>query len=624
MELKPKVVSLFGQYAREDNDGSTRIEGPAAIRDPAESPGLPQTMRANTTILTSAAALAAALCLALCQQVPARETAVATDRSLFDGVFAGDVSPAVPRVTETIKMYDGPLPEDRPSSFWSLYEFRNKGLKISEEDVYNCLLRHYDRHGKKDWEIAIGKGGQLYSWRGPWGEAIAPQAAPWMDEVWQATLHSPQAAQVLKAIRAYDKEQNNFTGTVGEAFVHGSGSKIRPNAYTREEAKASAGMTMFFLPRLARRYDAESKSYSMINLGQSPTQPTVLLHKILFYSRYRYVGDGAVEVTNAAYNFGDYAYGYNGIPWGGVRTTTYPELFVSDPDGSYRFFHQYFGHGSTFMRPASKTDGWLGSAAKRDDPKCQTFAFVFGRNPAGKTKQGRRKSLNCAYGRGQLDKNGKIGKRAYTVMASNTSGQMPPGQSFWVRYYLVVGTMEHVVKRARQLRNKVDYNALNLSEKQATLAPLYRKTRSDGTRSLARERSNGAKAVCRVYNEPILNSKPLFVIRELPTGRSIVTTNPYELSRRKAYRNPVPESHKLHGKLENAFQYYTHESEAGKVLAWELLGFVMPADKATGNAVRYVKLSGIVDGPGTGGMLALRCTGADGSDVNVKGLRKEE
>ena len=53
-----------------------------------------------------------------------------------------------------------------------------------------------------------------------------------MDEVWQATLHSPEAQQILNAIRKYDKNENIFTGTVGEAFVHGSGSKIRPNAYT--------------------------------------------------------------------------------------------------------------------------------------------------------------------------------------------------------------------------------------------------------------------------------------------------------------------------------------------------------------------------------------------------------
>ena len=41
MKLKVKLVSLFAKYAREDEDGFTLIEGPATIRDLAESLGLP-------------------------------------------------------------------------------------------------------------------------------------------------------------------------------------------------------------------------------------------------------------------------------------------------------------------------------------------------------------------------------------------------------------------------------------------------------------------------------------------------------------------------------------------------------------------------------------------------------
>jgi hypothetical protein len=535
------------------------------------------------------------------------------DRSFFEGVFAGEADPAAPPIYEELEFYDGPFPaDDRPSSFWLLYEFKDRD--ISEKDVYHALLRHFDHKGKKDWEIGIGQGGQLYSWRGSWGEAIAPQAAPWMDEVWQVTLHSPGAQQVLNAIRKYDKNETNFNGTVGEAFVHGSGSKIRPNAYTSEEFKASSGICMFYLPMLARWYDADNKSYSMINLGQSPTQPTVLHHKILFYTRYHYLGDGVLEVENVAFNSGEYEYGHNGIPWGGVRTTTYPELFISEPDGSYRFIHQYFGHGSTFMRQGPQTDGWMGSGAKKDDPKCQAFGFVFGKDFSGdKDAAGNQKSVNCAFGRGQMDdKEGNPGKRAYTVMASNVGGgKLGPGQSYWLRYYLMVGTMEDVVTKAREYRKKIDYNVLDLPEQQATLHPLYRKTLNDGTIALTRDGSRGAEPVCCVYNEPVLNSKPLFVIRELPKGRSIVTTDPYGLSRKKPYKNPLPKDHKLYSKLEHTFKCYTHESEAGKPLQWELLGFVIPADQAKAAPDAYVKLEEIVDGPGLRGMLTLRCIKPD-------------
>ena len=41
MKLKVKLVSLFAKYAKEDEDGLTRIEEPATIRDLAEYLELP-------------------------------------------------------------------------------------------------------------------------------------------------------------------------------------------------------------------------------------------------------------------------------------------------------------------------------------------------------------------------------------------------------------------------------------------------------------------------------------------------------------------------------------------------------------------------------------------------------
>ena len=41
MKLKVRLVSLFAKYAKEDEDGLTRIEAPATIRDLAEYLELP-------------------------------------------------------------------------------------------------------------------------------------------------------------------------------------------------------------------------------------------------------------------------------------------------------------------------------------------------------------------------------------------------------------------------------------------------------------------------------------------------------------------------------------------------------------------------------------------------------
>ena len=41
MKLKGNLVSIFAKYAKEDEDGLTRIEGPATVRGLAEYLGLP-------------------------------------------------------------------------------------------------------------------------------------------------------------------------------------------------------------------------------------------------------------------------------------------------------------------------------------------------------------------------------------------------------------------------------------------------------------------------------------------------------------------------------------------------------------------------------------------------------
>lgn len=85
---------------------------------------------------------------------------------------------------------------------------------------------------------------------------------------------------------------------------------------------------------LARWFDAKDNAYYVLNWMNSPFAPTIFKHKILIYSCFKYLGDGVLEVTTAAFNAGKYTYGRSGIPWGGVRDSTYPYIFVSKPDGS--------------------------------------------------------------------------------------------------------------------------------------------------------------------------------------------------------------------------------------------------------------------------------------------------
>ena len=196
-------------------------------------------------------------------------------------------------------------------------------------------------------------------------------------------------------------------------------------------------------------------------------------------------------------------------------------------------------------------------------------------------------------------------------MANSVRGRLKPGEDYWVRYYLIVNTMENVLEKAKEYKEKADYGVLKFSEDTATLQPLYRKKLPDGIITLTRKGAKGAKPVCRVYSEPVLNSKPLFLIRELPTGLSAVTTDPYELCHKEEWKNPVPKGHKYHDALQDVKKCRPYWSQEKKDLKWKLLGYVMPSDKAQEVPEGYVKLATIVDGPGTRGMLALGCTTFD-------------
>ena len=52
---------------------------------------------------------------------------------------------------------------------------------LNEEDVFYASIKG------DGWVMGVGKGGSIYSLRGPYGESVPPQRieSPWNDEVWQ-------------------------------------------------------------------------------------------------------------------------------------------------------------------------------------------------------------------------------------------------------------------------------------------------------------------------------------------------------------------------------------------------------------------------------------------------------
>jgi hypothetical protein len=125
----------------------------------------------------------------------------------------------------------------------------------NEQDVYLGHLKH-EESKDNNWNIRIGKGGQIYSFIGPFGESIPPQRHPhllrkglannsmWMDEVWQMV--------------AVNTEINNRDI---KYFIHQAGIYLRDPQFKKS----------FYSPELASYWDEKGKKFYCYELGTAGT-----------------------------------------------------------------------------------------------------------------------------------------------------------------------------------------------------------------------------------------------------------------------------------------------------------------------------------------------------------------
>jgi len=437
--------------------------------------------------------------------------------------------------------------------------------ELDERSVFHALLQHKSVE-ERNWDLGIGKGGQIYSIYSSFGEAMAPQSphSRWMDEVWQfTTIYGRRHGRGLP-----QKLQSQ-----GNAFVHQSG------IYTRgKDAKP------FYSPILATRFDPKRRAYAVVSWGQTPTA-SINRSGILVYAEYRDLGAGAIEVTYVVYNFENEPMS-NLSPWGGVRTSTFPEHVVSDPDGGYRFFDP-FNYGQDGCRiDVEKTGGWAAAVQNADNPYSYAIGVVFGRKLDRKGQHYGKPRYDCGDSR--------HGTRDYSVQATVINIKDKPFTPHLLRMYFVIGTLQKVAKKANQLVDFADYEPLDLNEKDTPLVPLYAKAVRGGGPVLSKQRPGdaGARPVCRVYAYPVEGSLPLFVIKDNRSGRHFVTTDPYAGCEREVFRNPFKPGDAKYKKYQNRTIYHAYRRKTDWV---ELLGFVMPKDKAirTANTAPLASIGGM-------------------------------
>ena len=167
------------------------------------------------------------------------------------------------------------------------------------------------------WSLRVGRGGMVYSLRGPFGESVPPQRkiSLWNDEVWQlvaVNLERLGPAQKAGANnRALREKLRSFF-----YFAHQSGTYPRDPLFD----------DTFYSPKLAAYVDRSGRSYSSLNWIQMAHVPSAWKSGLYCYQRLRDLGGGVIELTYMLWNGGDTTINHLNAPWGGVEAVSYTHL----------------------------------------------------------------------------------------------------------------------------------------------------------------------------------------------------------------------------------------------------------------------------------------------------------
>ena len=483
-----------------------------------------------------------------------------------------------------------------PSEFVVSHQFRSGANRsqwaegADERTVFHAYLTHKSV-AERSWELRIGKGGQLYSIVSSFGEAMPPQSqrAPWVDEVWQMVAINED---LLDWLPSKDGKRDRIRHQAN-AFIHQSGMYVgRENNYpgpVEENVPAAS----FYSPMLAGTYRPEQRSYAVMSWGQIPT-PSIHRSGVLFATQFRDLGAGVIEVSYLCFNFGDFPLTSMDTPWGGVRTSIFPELVLADTNGQYQFHTPFEGDMKGFHTDLKDTGGWAAATQNAASPQAYALGLVFGRDQhwteqsaMEKSKPNRFQRTPTLYSAGDS----RHGPRDYTVMAVGNRVDVRPGETYFRRVFSIIGTLSDVAEKAKVLAPHTDYHPLAFTEKETPLLPLFAQKMPNGQSVLGLESKGPADTpICFTYARPVKNSKPLFLMQETATGRYAVSTDPYLFCTKVPFKNPYPENDPKHASFENRVQYLTYD---GKIRWLGIVGYAMPEGQADTRQHRYAALGSI-------------------------------
>jgi hypothetical protein len=495
--------------------------------------------------------------------------------------------PAASRLLDLFPASGAPTFLTKASEFVVSTQFRPGARRsqwadgVDERAVFHAYLTHKSME-ERSWELRVGKGGQLYSMVSSFGDAMPPQSAlaPFVDEVWQmVAINTDLLDRMPELGESRIREESN-------SYIHQSGMYVG-------KQQTFSPKVPFYAPLLAAHEDAAARSYAVMNWGQIPTA-SIHRSDVLFATRFRDLGAGVIEISYLCFNFGSFPLNGLNTPWGGVRTSVFPELVLSQPDGGYRFSTPYSIAERGSYRDIGKTGGWAAATQNAATPAAFSLGLVFGRDlhwpEQEKLKRAKTPGFQhsaTVYGAGDS----RHGARDYTVMDVSSRVTILPGECFFRRIFMVLGTLGEVAEASRKLESFADYHLVEFTESDTPLLPLYARSMDKGQIVPSLEAPTpDAKPVGQLYAHPVKHSKPLFLLQEAATGLYHLSTDPALLNRKEPFANPYPESHPKHVAFQNRVQYVNYE---GRTKSISLLGYVIPREKADEAKHRYSSIGAI-------------------------------
>jgi len=177
-------------------------------------------------------------------------------------------------------------------------------------------LPQNNRTEPKGWTMRIGKGGNIYSFVGPWGQAISPNIlghSPFVDEVWQSVAVSTSL---------------NKPSDSKSYFIHQAGAYFDPK-------KTPSLKSPWFSPSSGSY--CSGNSCSIVSWSQQAWIPTAFNSSKLEFARYTNCGDGVLEHVFAIHNMAtDPSVGppsdtidFFNTPWMGFRYSAFRDIVRS-------------------------------------------------------------------------------------------------------------------------------------------------------------------------------------------------------------------------------------------------------------------------------------------------------